>query len=375
VSLNHRLNIFGFLYLGDIGGARYADSGNVGLLDIVLALNWVRENIAAFGGDPNNVTIFGESGGGGKVAALMAMPPAKGLFHKAIIESGPYLRAIEREAATETTERVLQRLQLRPTQVDELCRRPVEELLRAMDEVKRTESGPYWLSDWLKWDKQFAPVLDGHTLTVHPFDPVASNVSAHVPLIVGTTGQELSSYDRSFGEKEFYARLKAVGLNEAQSAQLASSYRARRPGTILSDIFYDIASDKIARLPAIQQAQRKAALGSAPVYMYLFAFDLPAHGGKYRSPHGMELPFVFDNLEQMPGLIDESQRASEFALATNASRAWAAFARSGNPSHAGLPEWLPYTASSRATMVMNLRSQLVHDPRGEDRRVMESALG
>src|SRR5579863_10015603 len=181
VSVNHRLNIFGYLYLADAGGEKYADSGNAGLLDVVAVLEWVRDNISHFGGNPGNVTIFGQSGGGLKISTLLAMPPAKGLFHKAIIESGSLLKGIHREDANKTTERVLAKLGLHANQVDELQKFSVDRLLSAIDNRGSAPGTPPF---------NIAPVVDGRALPRDPFDPTAPDISAEVPLIVGTVNTE-----------------------------------------------------------------------------------------------------------------------------------------------------------------------------------------
>ena len=371
VSLNHRLNVFGHLYLGGIGGSKYSDSGNVGLLDIAAALEWIQHNIAAFGGDRDNVTIFGQSGGGGKVIALMGMPAAKGLFHKAIAQSGPYLRGIPREDAARTTESVLKALNIQPRQLDRLQEIPADRLIAAMETVLDPATEPEWLADWRTWTAAFAPIVGDNILPGGPFFPTAPRASADVPMIVGTTGAELSSYEQSFGDGELYHRMAILGFNDAQAHRLVAAYRAVHTQSSPSDIFYDIASDRLCRAFVIKQAELKAAQGVAPVYMYLFSFDPPAFGGKYKSFHGVDLPFVFDNLNKAPGLCGTSPPAQLYDLARKISGAWVAFAKSGNPNHVGLANWQPYTLEGRATMVFDRQTQTVSDPRSADRLIIE----
>lgn len=377
VSMNHRLNIFGFLYLAEIGGEKYADSGNVGMLDIVAALEWVRDNIASFGGDSDNVTIFGESGGGSKVSVLMAMPSARGLFHKAIVESGPGLRMLSRERGTYAAHRVLAQLGLQPRQVDELQKLPAEKILNAMDAVLARESPAIRRWDAGGFYSLFAPVVDGRSLPVHPFHPVAPEQSADIPMLIGTAADEmhliLGGADQSLfslNEAELHDRLRPMGIDRAEAEHLIRAYRTTRPNASASDIFFAIASDATFRMDAIAKAERKAAQNRAPVYMYLFAWEIPSFGGKYKSSHGAELPFVFDTLDNAPGMVGSDPR--RYPLAEKMSRAYVAFARTGNPHHAGLPAWNPYSIGERATMVFNYRCELVNDPRREDRMAWKS---
>jgi len=378
VTLNHRLNIFGHLFLDDVGGERYRGSGNAGLLDIVAALEWVRDNIAAFGGDPANVTLFGESGGGSKVAALMAMPAAKGLFHKAIIESGSLTRALTSEQANKTLDLTLRCLNVAPGRLERLHTLSSQQVLAAMQSVL-TASGIDLLS-WQQgsWFHIFAPVVDGFVLPAHPFDPVAPSVSADVPLLIGTTGDEahtiLSGDDPelfALDERGLHEKVNALVKSAEAAERLIRDFRAANPAASPLDIYIDIASDLTLRYGAIVKAERKAALRAAPTYMYLFTWETPAFGGKYKSPHGAELPFVFDTLNKAPGLVGTvpDERCQE--LAERTSRAWIAFARSGNPNHSGLPEWRSYSVVDRATMVLNHRCDLVQDPKGKQRLAAE----
>lgn len=369
VSLNHRLNVFGHLFLSEIAGERYADSGNVGMLDIVCALHWVQENIRSFGGSPDNVTIFGTSGGGGKVVALMAMPSARGMFHKAIVQSGPYLKGIEPEDATRTTLHLLQYLGIRPNQIHELHNVPAKRLIQATHSVVNSCSYNLdWLSDWISWNKAFAPVVDSSALPHHPFHPTAPCISSSVPMIVGSTGAELSSYDHAFGEEELAFRMKILGFDNRATAHLLESYRSRRPGASSSDVFYAIASDKLCRMYSIKQAERKALQQAAPVYMYLFQYSSPAFGGKFKSFHGIEVPAVFDNAVLAPGLAVDPHYD---LLAQKISRAWTAFALTGNPNHSNLPNWPAYSLEERATMVFDRECVVMSDPGGSDRQIME----
>jgi len=368
VGINHRLNVFGYLYLGELGGEKYADSGNVGMLDCVLALEWVRDNIARFGGDPNNVTIFGESGGGGKVSVLMAMPPAKGLFHKAIVESGSMLRVSTREEADAAARKFLAKLNVAADRVDDLQKVPMNDMLAAL----KAMAGPNSI--------RLGPVVDGRSLPRNPFDPDAPAQSASVPMLIGTNGTETTALlgiaDASLfslNEADMRTKLKAY-LHLADDLQLDSlivTYKRSRPNATPSDIYFAVTTDRMMRMNAITQAERKAAQHAASAYMYIFAWQSPVLGGKLRSPHGIELAFVFDNTDKTTGM--NGTGADLQPLADKVSSAWAAFARTGNPNTTSLPHWPAYDAKSRATMIFNDECKVMNDP-GKDERLAMNAL-
>ncbi len=362
VSVNHRLNIFGYLYLADVGGERYADSGNAGLLDIVAVLEWVRDNIVYFGGNPGNVTIFGQSGGGLKISTLLAMPPAKGLFHKAIIESGSSLKGIHREEANKTTERILAKLGLQANQVDELQNLPVERLLSAID-TRGSAPGTAPVA--------IAPVVDGRALPRDPFDPTAPEISADVPLIIGSVNTEGTFFTPPdsplFSLDEAGMRTRLTQRYGEATDKLIDLYRKEMPSASPSKIYFLITAFPTA---AITQAERKVALGKAPVYMYLFTWETPVEGGKRHSPHTVELPFVFNNVVEQPEEVGTGPELQP--LAEKVSGAWTAFARTGNPSVAGTPKWLAYTANERATMIINNEWKVMNDPRHDVRLIMNS---
>jgi para-nitrobenzyl esterase len=362
VSVNHRLNIFGYLYLADLGGEKYADSGNVGLLDVVAVLEWVRDNIAHFGGNPGNVSIFGQSGGGLKISNLLAMPPAKGLFHKAIIESGSALKGIHREDANKTTERILAKLGLEKNQVDELQNLPVARLLAAIDNRGAAPgTAPFTIG----------PVVDGRTLPRDPFDPTAPEISADVPLIIGSVNTEGTFFTLpdsplfSLDEAGMRARL-TTRFGEA-AEKFIDLYRKEMPNASPSQIYFTINAFPTA---AITQAERKVAQGKAPVYMYLFTWETPVEGGKRHSPHTVELPFVFNNVAEQPEEVGNGPELQP--LADKMSGAWTAFARTGNPNVAGTPKWPAYTESERATMMINNEWKIMNDPRHEVRVLMNT---
>jgi para-nitrobenzyl esterase len=362
VSVNHRLNIFGYLFLGDLGGEKYADSGNAGLLDIVAVLEWVRNNIVHFGGNPGNVTIFGQSGGGLKVSTLLAMPPANGLFHKAIIESGSELKGIHREEATKTTQRILAKLNLQSNQVDELQKLPVDRLLSAID-TRGSAPGTAPLT--------LAPVVDGRALPSDPFDPTAPEISADVPLIIGSVNTEGTFFTPPdsplFALDESGMRSRLTAKYGDATDKLINLYRKEMPSASPSQIYFLINAFPSA---AITQAERKAAQGKAPVYMYLFTWETPVEGGRRHSPHTVELPFVFNNVAEQPEEVGNGPELQP--LADKVSGAWTAFARTGNPSVAGTPKWLAYSAKERATMIINNDWKLANDPRHDARLIINS---
>jgi para-nitrobenzyl esterase len=365
VTVNHRLTVFGYLYFAGIGGDKYAKASNVGMLDIVAALEWVRDNAAAFGGDAGNVTIFGQSGGGGKVSALMAMPPAKGLFHRAIIESGADVKGVPVDVANKSAQTFLSRLSLKPDQVDELQKLSMEQLLAAIPPGGGPGSPGLAL----------APVVDGSTLPSGPFDPTAPEMSASIPLLIGTTETEVTFFPNQVLDPIDDASLRThvkrtlAKASDAQVDEVIAAYRKGRPGVANTDLYLALASDATFRAGVLTEADRKAAQKAA-VYQYYFTWKSPVEDGKLRSFHTLEIPFAFDNVDMatsMTGAGPERQ-----ALADKVSGAWVAFARSGNPNHKGLPAWAPFDTTKRATMVLDNECKLVNDPHGEEQRLLRS---
>jgi len=353
VTVNHRLNVFGYLYLADVGGAKYADASNAGHRDIVLALEWVRDNIANFGGDPANVTIFGQSGGGGKVATLMAMPAAKGLFHRAICQSGASIKGMSRENATKTAQGLLTKLNLKPDQLDQLQNMPFDQLTEAIKGVGG-----------------LAPVVDGKTLPHDPFDPGAPEESATVPLLIGTVEEEINFFAGTpldpIDDASLHTRVKqTTRTDDATADRLIAVYKKGRPNKSNVEIYQIIASDVTFSGSVHTEADRKVAQGRAPVYKYYFTWQSTAREGKLRSFHTLEIPFVFENVDEGKSMTGSGQ--DRYALSDKMSAAWTAFARTGNPNVKGLPHWPAFTADQRATMIFNDESKLVNDPYKEER--------
>lgn len=361
VTVNHRLTVFGYLYLAGLAGSDFADSGNAGMLDLIQSLEWVRDNIAEFGGDPDNVMIFGESGGGAKVSTLMAMPRAKGLFHKAAVQSGALLSGIPIARANEMARTYLDALDLAPEQASAIVDLPLERLLGALKSTGAGMRGPM----------NFTPVVDGGLLARHPFAPDAPEISANVPLLIGTTRDEMTllsgDVDPSLFTltwEELPARLSRR-LPRMNVPKMIAEYRRLYPEGGPGDIFFAVETAAWMLNHATQQAERKAAQGAAPVFMYQLDWPTPVDGGKWKAPHALCIAFAFDNVEKsesMCGLGLGQQR-----MADQMSEAWIAFARSGDPNTPILPPWPAYDAESRATMVFDLESKVVPDLRRDER--------
>ncbi len=364
VTINHRLGAPGFLYLGDLAGEAYAASGNVGMLDIVEALKWTRDNIERFGGDPANVTIFGESGGGAKVSVLMAMPSAHGLFHKAIVQSGPGVVMMDRGEATETATMVLKELGLDAKQIDELHQVPADALIKAQSAVlAKVGSGLGALANRRRIG--FNPVVDGVALPHHPFEPAAPKISANIPLMIGTNKDEILLFAPQLAdldEPTMQTRMKAFLGDNAE--RIIEAYRRARPKASAAEIAIAITSDKFMRIGSITLAERQAAQHAAPVFMYLFTWETPVLGGRLKSPHALEIPFVFDNVatDRISG-----DTPTKFALAEKMSKAWISFARTGDPNHAGIPKWPGYSSEKRVTMIFDNECKIANDPYGPER--------
>lgn len=362
VSLNHRLNLFGHLYLGHLD-PRYADSGNAGMLDIIQALRWVQRNITAFGGDPANVTIFGQSGGASKVAVLMAMPEAKGLFHRAIVQSASsLLRMAPLEAAERNTHHFLSTLGLDGKTLGALHTLPADRLLRAMPAAVKAAG----MVD------NYRPVVDNRSLPVHPFDGAAAPAGAAVPLIIGWCETELRfTYALTpdvyaMTADQTRARVaRLIGIEPDAAEQLIAVYRKTRPHESPGDLFALIHSDHQYRRNNTRAAELKSAQGGAPVYMYEFAWRTPVMNGILRTPHTLCIPFAFANCDVASGITGTGK--DRYPLQDAASGAWLAFARHGDPNHDKLPGWRPFEAKTRATMVFDNPCRLVDDPARDER--------
>jgi para-nitrobenzyl esterase len=363
VSLNHRLGIYGYLHLEKICGPDFAGSGNAGMLDIILALKWIHDNIEAFGGDPANVMIFGESGGGRKVSILMGMPLARGLFHRGIVESGPHPRCIPGDTATRLATLFFKWLGRKIDDVEYLQALPVDDLYYKFEKfidqledpiVKGGRAGRWLLS----------PVVDGKYLPANPFSP-ASPEGYNVPLMIGTNKDEAALFLANekgidaIDDAQAIKRLQGVLGNRAE--EVFNVHRKSRPKETPYDLLCAISSED-RRLLSIETAEEKAKQGGAPVYMYLFTWE--SNQGLLKAAHSMEIPFIFRTLDATDMV---GTREDRYALSDIMSDTWIAFARNGNPNHPGLPEWKPYDAVRRATMIFDVPPRLENDPWREER--------
>ena len=367
VSVNHRLNVFGFLHLADIGGSVWAHSGNAGMLDIVAALRWVRDNIAVFGGDPGNVTIFGESGGGGKVSVLLAMPAARGLFHRAVIQSGAAIRVSTRQRANALAEAVLKDLGIGDNECERLQSVPAERLLAALAPASRAVGRSRWpLLD--RYD--FGPVVDGSDLPQHPAEPEAPAISDDIPLMVGGTREESAFFladddavwNGTLTEEDLRRRVAAVA--DDQTDGLLSAYRSAMPQASPADRLIAALTGSNFWIRTVLLAERCASRKRAPVYMYSLDWQSPAHDGRVKAHHAMDLPFVFDNFDAADTTAG-APGARE--LATRISATWIAFARNGHPDNSAIPPWPAYRTKDRDTIVFDTACPVVRDPDHEAR--------
>ena len=361
VSINHRLNIFGHLYLGEFG-ERFADSGNAGVLDMILALEWVRDNIAEFGGDPGNVLIFGESGGGCKVSILMGMDAAKGLFHRGIVQSGPLIQVTPAETAGAAAAKVVEQLGLTAQTIDQILTLPTKDIAHAVRASGATGAGS-------------GPVLDGRSIKRHPFHPDAAPQGASVPMMIGVNRTEHSLLVGA-GRPELFnvtwdtiadALAPTVPGYDAQA--IVDGYREIHPDFTAPNLYFTITSDRAFLRTSVVQADRKADQGGAPVYFYLLDWNTPVDGGKWLCPHALDIGFAFDNVaksESMSGHGPDQQK-----LADIMSESWLAFARTGDPNNAHVPHWPAFDSTRRATMIFDLVPCVVDDPRAAERALFK----
>jgi para-nitrobenzyl esterase len=368
VSINYRLGAFGFLYLGDMPGGD-AESGNIGLLDQIGALKWVKANIGMFGGDPDNVTIMGESAGSISVATLMATPAAKGLFHKAIAQSGAPNLNRNVELARMVTKKIMAHAGV--ADIAGLRNLPAEKLLGA--QVKFMEEFGVGA------DKLFSPVIDGTVLPKDPFTAIAEGSAAGVPLMEGTTRDEFRywiHYDPTLLSLAPSTLLQkhAPDLRAQLGGKIdevVGKYRLAYPSASDGDISMMLATDAAFWVPHIRLAEAQAR--HAKTWMYLFTWPSPSDGGIYGSFHALELPFVFHNLKT-PTAVEETGPNPPVVLADVMNEAWIAFVRTGNPQTTALPEWSTYSTDKRATMVFDEKSKVVNDPNSEFRSLYNGIL-
>ncbi len=353
VTINYRLGVLGFLHLGEIGGEEYAVSGNCGILDQVAALQWVQENIAAFGGDPNNITIFGESAGAMSVGVLLGFPSAQGLFHKAILQSGAAANVHPSGKAAKFASRILDALQIEPGELSKLEEMPVEKLLEASDAVPAMA---------------LAPVIDGVSLPKHPEEAIAEGSAKDITILIGTNKDEYNIFSVFDPEWKNADEAKAAALFEKTFGPLlpiiSKQFAENVPLNL--ELFNKLVTRSIFTDPAQRLAELQDHQG-ARVYMYRFDWETPVFGGALKATHALEIPFVFNTLntphtENFTGASPERQLAAD-----QMHQAWISFARSGNPNTDALPEWPRYDTNNRSTMIFNVKSEVVQDPNREDR--------
>ncbi len=375
VTVNHRLNLFGYLYLAELlPGQGFEDSGNAGQLDLVLALKWVRENIAAFGGDAGCVTIFGQSGGGAKCATLMAMPQAEGLFHRVITMSGQQVTGARPDHASERARAVLVQLELDGLPVAEAARR-----LRALPMASlqaAARAGGY-----------YGPVTDGLSLPVDPFSPTDPRIAARVPMMLGNTHDE-TRFLIGGGHPEFFALTwetlpKALEENapflrsatvSLPVAEVIARYRGWHPGYTASDVFFAVTTDSRSWRGEVMEAERRAAdaVARPRTWVYQLDWKSPVEGGRFGAPHTLDIPLALDNVAVSPGMVGASaeERARAQRMSDVVRARFVAFARTGDPHVGGMVAWPAYSLERRATMVFDGTSRVVDDPRGAERRYL-----
>lgn len=372
ITVNHRLGALGHLYLADLD-ERFPTSGVNSFLDLVRALEWVRDNVEAFGGDPDNVMIFGESGGGGKVATLLTMPSARGLFKRAAIQSGikcnndrgrPTVfgkHGITVEQATHFRNQVLGKLGLGENDFEKLLELSAEDITSAQGEVEAE-------------NLVLGPVIDGEIMPRHPFDPDVAPTAADIPLLIGANGDEWFNY---IAAKPHFKGIDWDGvvqwsvdwhLDRATAERITADFRRLYPDASPEDLLTTICSDHMIRVPSVRIADLRSQEGTAPVYHYAFTYDSPVSG---KSVHALDIPFVFDNVDATPLTGEGPER---YELAARMSDAWIAFARTGNPNHEGLPEWPAYEPGTRQTMILDLETRVASNYLEEQNRIWDGVL-
>lgn len=368
ITLNHRLNAFGYLHLGEFD-ERFAQSGNVGQLDLVAALEWIRDHATEFGGDPACVTLFGQSGGGAKIATLMAMPAAAGLFHRAMTMSGQQVTVAGPRAAAQRARLLLDALGVSPARLDPLLALPADAIATAASKVR----DPSRVEDMALY---FGPVLDGVVLPRHPFHPDAPPQSARIPMVIGNTRDETRAF---LAGDDGNLHLDWAGLRDRLRRQqyvdlpvdtVVAEYRRLYPDATPSDIFFAAATAGRAWRAAVLECEARARQ-HAPTWAYQLDFPSPLDGGRWRAMHTLDIPLVFDNIGRPGSRTGDGEVAQR--VADRMSDMLIALARHGDPNHAALPAWPCYDLDRRATMVFDDACRVVDDPRRGERLLYERA--
>jgi para-nitrobenzyl esterase len=352
VTVNHRLASLGYLHLADLGAPpEFAQAGVGGVMDLVASLQWVRDNAENFGGDPGQVMIFGQSGGGAKTSTVLAMPSAKGLFHRAGVQSGSSLRMATRETATKSAEALLAKLSISKSNIADIQKIPWQQILEAQASLGAGVG--------------FSPVVDGTILPHHPFDPVAPPESADVPVIISTTLEDAALGMTNFDLDEAGLKSTLAQRYAGKSDEIYSMYRKANPKKSPFLILAQVNTDSGFRRSAITQAERKAAAGKAPAYMYLWTYESPGFNSKFGAVHGMDVSASFYNYRDGIGGVGSAQQK---ALWDRFASAWVAFAKTGDPNNSKIPTWPAYDATKRATMLFDNDPRIENDPRSEIRK-------
>lgn len=383
VETNHRLGLLGFMYLGELAGEEYAESGNMGMLDIAAGLKWVNENIAEFGGDPDNVMIFGESGGGAKTSCLYAMPEAAPYFNKASIESGPGVRMSTLEMAAATTEMVLQKLNISKNNWKKLLEIPPMELHAVQSNMPFVPPFIAKRAGRITEPKAggFGPVVDGIVLPKDPFDPTPPEFSKNKPLMVGWNEDEFTFFAWERRDTESF-KIDFDGLKEKLEPQFGSdaqtiidTYRKARPNASAPDILVAVNSIVMMGLGSIEIAEKKAKQDGAPVYLYNFGYksDMKIPGTDYAmgTPHAMDISFKFNNEVppkegEQPRMGFGGSRPERFEASRKMAELWATFAKTGKPAAKGVPNWPEYTLNNRVTMKIDENCEVIKDRFSEE---------
>lgn len=362
-TINHRLNVFGHCYLGGVLGEEFQQSGNAGFLDLVASMKWVKENIEAFGGDPDNVMIYGQSGGGRKVSLSYASPFAKGLFHKGVVQSGAHLKVQTVERANGLTENLLKELGIAKKDARKLQAIDIPTLTKFQRKVIAAAGA------------RFSPMLDGRTFISQPWLPDAPTISSHLPMMLGHNRTELSNqmgriegiFDMN--EAQAKARLKGFVLDD-EVDEAYSTFKEARPQSNPSEVFFKVVSARgYGRDQTIMAEQRVKAGGSGKTYVYKLMWRQPVEGGRRVSQHSLDLPFMFDNVIAAPHMTGPETESTK-AMVENMANTWIAFAKKGDPNNASIPSWKPYDLKSRNTMMFDVPSHTENDPHKIEREFL-----
>jgi para-nitrobenzyl esterase len=355
ITVNHRLNAFGYLYLGMLGGPEFASSGNAGQLDLIMALEWVKEHARIFGGDPDNVTLFGQSGGGAKIASLMATPAAKGLFHRAWTMSGQQVTAAGPRAATQRAERLLEALNLTPKELDKIKTLPFKKILEGIKvkDLSRVEDRSLY----------FCPVMDSVVLPRHPFFPNASPVAANIPMVIGNTRRETRAFlgnTPGVNELTWEQLPQLITVNQfvdIRAEIVIEEYRKMYPDFSPTEVFFASTTAGRSWRGAVIEAEERAKQAGGATYVYQLDWGMASHA--------LDIPLVFDNTKVNASLSGNKEKE----MAKIMSETLLAFAKSGNPNNALIPRWKPYSMEKRETMIFNVPTTMENDPRGGEREL------